>query len=273
MSPSFEALRWFPLPPACLPPEQAGPEIERMTAARAGSRGTPVNPGLTDIGAAVSAAAADQNPPAWSRVLAVVAHPDDETFGLGAVIDLMRQAGASVDVLCFTHGEASALNETGATLHAARSRELRQANAELGVTAVDLLDYADGQLSCVPAAELAARIISALDQYRPDGMLVFDETGVTGHPDHQAATAAALHAVRSRGLPVLAWALPDAIADQLRRETGQLDLHLRVNRATQRQAALADASQISPSAVLWRRLQLLGDHEHLRWLRSPDPAY
>ncbi len=240
-----------------------------------------MNPGQTDIGAAVGAAADGQNPPAWSRVLAVVAHPDDETFGLGAVIDLMRQAGASVDDLCFTHGEASTLNETGATLHAARSRELRQASAELGVTAVDQLDYADGQLSCVPAAELAARIISALDQYRPDGMLVFDETGVTGHPDHQAATAAALHAARSRGLPVLAWALPDAIADQLLRETGQpfagqpssrLDLHLRVNRATQRQAALAHASQISPSAVLWRRLQLLGDHEHLRWLRSPDPA-
>jgi N-acetylglucosamine malate deacetylase 2 len=241
-----------------------------------------VNPSQTDIAAAVGAAAAGQNPPAWSRVLAIVAHPDDETFGLGAVIDLMRQAGASVDVLCFTHGEASTLNETGATLHAARSRELRRASAELGVTAVELLDYADGQLSCVPAAELAARIISALDQYRPDGMLVFDETGVTGHPDHQAATAAALHAARSRGVPVLAWALPDAIADQLRRETGQpfagqpssrLDLHLRVNRATQRHAALAHASQISPSAVLWRRLQLLGDHEHLRWLRSPDQAH
>lgn len=50
--------------------------------------------------------------PAWPSVLAVVAHPDDESFGLGAVIDVLVQDGA-----------------------------------ELGVASVTLLDYPDGRLA------------------------------------------------------------------------------------------------------------------------------
>jgi LmbE family N-acetylglucosaminyl deacetylase len=219
--------------------------------------------------------------PSWSSVVAVVAHPDDESFGLGAVIDQMARAGAAVHVLCYTHGEASTLNQTGADLHTTRCQELARASDELGIATVDLLDYRDGQLCAVPPAELAAQVLIAASNYHPDGLLAFDETGITGHPDHQAATAATVHAARSRGLPVLAWTLPDAVAGQLRQETGQpfagqppgrIDLRIQVSRQTQRRAALAHASQIPPAAVLWRRLHLLGDHEHLRWLHAPPPA-
>ena len=45
--------------------------------------------------------------PRWRRVLAVVAHPDDESFALGALLDRFVTAGAEVSVLCLTHGEAS----------------------------------------------------------------------------------------------------------------------------------------------------------------------
>jgi hypothetical protein len=87
-----------------------------------------------------------------------------------------------------------------------------------------------------------------------------------------------MHAARAGTLPVLAWALPDTVADLLRQETGEafegqppgrIDLCIRVDRARQRRAALMHASQISPAAVLWRRLQLQGDCEHLRWLLPP----
>jgi hypothetical protein len=74
--------------------------------------------------------------PAWRQALAVVAHPDDETFGLGAVADCFSAGGTAVHVLCFTHGEASTLNENHAELRQARARELRQAAAELGVVTV-----------------------------------------------------------------------------------------------------------------------------------------
>jgi LmbE family N-acetylglucosaminyl deacetylase len=84
--------------------------------------------------------------PAWAGVLAVVAHPDDESFGLGAVIGTLAAAGAAVHILCYTHGEASTLNETCADLRRAREQELSQAGAKLGAASVTLLDYPDGRL-------------------------------------------------------------------------------------------------------------------------------
>ncbi|MGO9293692.1 MAG: PIG-L family deacetylase [Streptosporangiaceae bacterium] len=218
--------------------------------------------------------------PGWASVLAVVAHPDDESFGLGAVIDLFAQRGAAVHILCYTHGEASTLNESGADLRRAREAELREAAAVLGAASVTLSDYPDGHLAAVAPARLAAEAGQLARQHQADGLLVFDDTGITGHPDHQAATRAAMLAAGADGLPVLAWTLPAQVADQLRAETGQpfagrvpgdAGVCVRVGRARQREAALLHASQISPTAVLWRRLQLQGECEHLRWLLPPRP--
>jgi N-acetylglucosamine malate deacetylase 2 len=214
--------------------------------------------------------------PGWRSVLAVVAHPDDESFGLGAVIDAMTSAGAAVHVLCFTHGEASTLNACDADLASARVRELQQASAELGVAGITLLGYPDAGLAAVPRTELKAHVIGCAARHSADGLLVFDDTGITGHRDHQAAKAGAVTAAMGTGLSVLAWTLPASIAGRLVAETGasfvgrppdQVDICVRVDRARQRRAALLHASQISPAAVLWRRLQLQGDCEHLRWIR------
>ena len=139
-----------------------------------------------------------------------------------------------------------------------------------------LLDYPDGRLAAVPAAELAAHAAGLAGRYHPGGLLVFDDTGITGHPDHRAATAATVRTAGPLSLPVLAWALPAGIADRLRAETGQapgrLDFVIRVSRARQRQAALLHASQVSPGSPLWRWLELQGDVEHLRWLVHPPGA-
>jgi N-acetylglucosamine malate deacetylase 2 len=215
--------------------------------------------------------------PAWPTVLAVVAHPDDETFGLGAVIDAMVGTGSTVHVLCFTHGEASTLNQSGADLRTVRAAELRLASAELAVAGCTLLDYPDAGLAAIPSAELEAHVTGVAIRHRADGLLVFDDTGITGHADHKAATAAAVGAARAAGLPVLAWMIQDAVAGQLRAETGaqfagrpvgQADICVRTDRARQRRAALLHASQISPTSVLWRRLELQGDLEHLRWIQT-----
>jgi N-acetylglucosamine malate deacetylase 2 len=218
--------------------------------------------------------------PGWATVLVVVAHPDDESFGLGAIISQMTATGAAVHILCYTHGEASTLNANRADLDTEREAELRHASTHLATATVTLLGYPDGGLAAIEPAALAAHAVELAARHRPDGLLVFDNTGVTSHSDHQAATRAAVLAAMATGLPVLAWALPTAVAGRLRAETGQpftgqppgrLDLCIRVDRTRQRRAARAHASQISPSAVVWRRLQLQGDCEHLRWL-LPPPA-
>jgi LmbE family N-acetylglucosaminyl deacetylase len=190
----------------------------------------------------------------------------------------MTAAGAAVHLLCYTRGEASTLNENAADLARAREEGLRQASAELGVATVTLRDYPDGGLAAMPPGVLAAHVTDLAARHRPDGLLVFDDTGITGHPDHQATTATAVRAAGTAGLAVLAWMLPAAVAARLRAETGepfagrppdQADFCVRVDRARQCRAALLHASQISPAAVLWRRLQLQGDCEHLRWLLPP----
>ena len=181
--------------------------------------------------------------PPWGAVLAVLAHPDDESFGLGAIIDRMTSGGAAVHVLCYTRGEASTLNQTGADLTRQRARELRQAGAALGVSTVALLDYPDGRLAGVPTVELAAHVTGLAARYHPGGLLVFDDTGITGHPDHRAATQAAVRAAGLLSLPVLAWAL----LRRNRRPPGGRDRPA-VRRPGARAAGLRHPGQPDPAA-------------------------
>lgn len=222
--------------------------------------------------------------PTWSSALAVVAHPDDESFGLGAILDAFTEAGTTVAVLCLTRGEASTIQGVPGELTALRAAELASAARSLGVETTTLGDHPDGELSSIDQGVLAAEVAAAADGHGAQGLITFDPSGVSGHPDHVAATAASLEAADTLGLPVLGWTLPHAIAKQLEEELGvafigrhdaEIDIVLPVNRDRQRVASLAHASQAIPTSPLWRRLELLGDHEYLRWLRredAPPPA-
>jgi LmbE family N-acetylglucosaminyl deacetylase len=140
--------------------------------------------------------------PAWTRPLGVIAHPDDESFGLGALHSAFVDAGGDVAVLCFTRGEASTLQAVEGNLATIRAAELEAAAEQLGVTTVELLDEPDGLLDVADRGRRVASVLAAAVRHRTDGLLVFDDTGITGHPDHIAATGAALEAARSAGLPV-----------------------------------------------------------------------
>jgi LmbE family N-acetylglucosaminyl deacetylase/uncharacterized OsmC-like protein len=218
--------------------------------------------------------------PEWSSVLAVVAHPDDESFGLGAVLDAFGRAGARLSVLCFSRGEASTIHGVTGDLTTLRAAELREAARLLGADTAILHEHPDGALDRFVDV-LAAEVVETAGQLGAQGLLVFDPSGVSGHSDHTAATAAALRAADVLGVPVLGWTLPIEVAEQLNEELGTcfvghepdaIDVVVAVDRDRQRLASLAHASQAVPSSVLWRRLELLGDTEHLRWLRGSTPT-
>lgn len=211
-------------------------------------------------------------------VLAVVAHPDDESSGLGAVLEELITHGARASVLCFTRGGASTLHGSPGELAVTRSQEMHGASAALGVSRVELHDYPDGNLGAVPLDELAGHILRLIGEERPSHLMVFDLGGVTRHPDHHRATQAALAAAGVAGLPVLAWAVPRWVAEQLNAELGttfigrdpaELDAALVVRRRLQAAAIACHRSQSIENPVLRRRLELLGDHEYLRFI---DPA-
>ncbi|MHB1713038.1 MAG: PIG-L deacetylase family protein [Acidimicrobiales bacterium] len=214
--------------------------------------------------------------PSIRAALAVCAHPDDESFGLGAVLAALVASGTVVRTLCFTHGEASTLGETGRPLGEVRAEELTAAATVLGVDDVNLNSYPDGHLDEVPVGVLA----DLVDRMLGDAglLVVFDEGGITGHPDHRHATQVALTVARQRRVAVLAWTLPEHVADQLNAEHGtsfvgrpetEVDIVIAVDRDRQRRAIACHASQSNDNPVLWRRLELLGSREHLCWLYRP----
>jgi LmbE family N-acetylglucosaminyl deacetylase len=210
--------------------------------------------------------------PRARSVLAVCAHPDDESFGLGAALSALAEQGSEVAVLCFTHGEASTLGAGSGPLHEIRAGELSAAAQVLGLSRVELLDHADGSLAEVPLEVLAGEVAYLAAEQRAELLVVFDVGGVTSHPDHCRATEAALAA---GGLPVLAWALPEGVARALSDEFGgvfvgrtdsELDLSIALDRSRQHQAIACHASQARDNPVLLRRLELQGDREVFRWL-------
>ncbi len=211
-----------------------------------------------------------------TSVLAVVAHPDDESFGLGGLVERLAACGAAVAVLCFTHGEASTLHSRDGDLRQLRPAEFAAATQVLGAGHAELLSYPDGALGAVPVTELAAHVIRLARQARATHLLAFDVSGVTGHPDHGQATAAALAAAGVLEIPVLGWALPSPVAATLNEEFGTrfagrppVDLApLTVDRSRQWDAITCHVSQAADNPVLRRRLELLGDTEYLLVLRE-----
>jgi len=215
-------------------------------------------------------------PPAWTSVLAVIAHPDEASFGLGAILDAFIFAGAKVEVLCLTHGQAWTLEGAPGDLAALRGAELASAADVLGPKRALIPDCPDGDLGEVPQSRLVAEVVAAADSCFPDGLLVFDTAAMCGHLDHVTATSAGLLAAETLNLPVLGWALSGTVAARLAHDFGNplaihpgedVDLRVTVERARHRLASHDLGRKASPGSARWRRLDLLANTESLRWLR------
>lgn len=134
-------------------------------------------------------------------LLAVFAHPDDESLACGGLIAWCAQLGVQVSLLCATRGEQGPSKEAqdGAPLGDIRARELEEAARILGVAEVVLLDYPDGMLPWVDAASLEADIRQAIGRLRPDVVITFGEDGLYWHPDHIAIHQRTTAAVAALG--------------------------------------------------------------------------
>lgn len=213
--------------------------------------------------------------PSYSEVTVVCAHPDDESFGLGAIITALADAGARLRLVCFTAGESSTLG-ADPNLDVRRAAELDCAARALGIEQVTLLHHPDGALDTVPLDELVAEVVAADPDV--DALLTFDHGGITGHPDHEHATRAAVTAARQLGIPAWGWAIRETVAATLRTEFGvpfvgrddeQLDLIVAVHRTRQRRAIACHGSQLVDNPAPHRRIDLQGETEALRLLHDP----
>jgi len=133
-------------------------------------------------------------------MLAVFAHPDDETFRCGGTLALLARQGVQVQVLCATRGEAGVPELEPDQAGQLRQTELECACRALGIQAPRFLGYQDGALAQVDAEEAVARIEAVIRELQPQVLLTWPPDGVSGHPDHIAVslwTGEALHRMAS----------------------------------------------------------------------------
>ncbi len=131
-------------------------------------------------------------------IMAVFAHPDDETFICGGAIAKYAAKGHHTILVCATKGEMGrrmgvpplATRETIATV---REQELKSACEALGIAEVQLLGYRDKSLEIEPLGNLVQKVLSSMQAARPDVVITFHED-FGGHPDHSTIGAAATRA-------------------------------------------------------------------------------
>lgn len=106
-----------------------------------------------------------------ANLLAVFAHPDDESFRPGGTLALLARRGVRAQVLTATRGEAGSRGNpplcSPAELPAMRETELRCACKALGIQPPILLDYQDGQLAEADPGQLAAQILQVVNETHP----------------------------------------------------------------------------------------------------------
>ncbi len=124
------------------------------------------------------------------RLLAVFAHPDDETFLAGGTLAKCAARGREVFLICATHGEAGRRGEyahlTQEEFGRLRQQELEAAALALGIRRPLFLDCADQQLARDCWALATQEIIRAIRRIRPEVVITFGPDGISGHADHVA---------------------------------------------------------------------------------------
>ncbi|NMC14646.1 MAG: GlcNAc-PI de-N-acetylase [Chloroflexi bacterium] len=143
-------------------------------------------------------------------LLAVLAHPDDESFGIGGTLALYAQRGVAVHLICGTRGEVgevdAQLMRGFSSVAERREFELRCAAEKLGLTQVHFLDYRDSGMPGSPdnqhpkalasahLDEVAEKIATLIRQIKPHVVVTFSPNGGYQHPDHIAIHRATVSA-------------------------------------------------------------------------------
>ena len=138
------------------------------------------------------------------KLLAVFAHPDDETFGPGATLAKYAGEGVAVHVIMATRGEAGEnhlKNKTKKSLAEIREHELRNADKILGIKQIDFLNFVDGELRQNIYFDIANKIINKIKTFKPQVIVTFEPHGISGHLDHVAMSFITTYAYLQTDIP------------------------------------------------------------------------
>src|SRR5690349_1705033 len=125
------------------------------------------------------------------RLLAVFAHPDDESMGMGGTLAKYAAEGVETHLVCATRGErgwfgSEDQNPGPDALGQVREKELENAIQQLGMKGLYFLDYLDGEVDRADHTEAIAKIAAYIRRIMPQVVVTFPPDGNYGHPDHVA---------------------------------------------------------------------------------------
>lgn len=157
-------------------------------------------------------------------LLAVLAHPDDESFGMGGTLALYAKRGVKVHLICATRGEVGDVSEEYlkgfGSVAEKREAELRCAAGILGLTGVYYLGYRDSgmpgtpdnlhpnALTAAPLAKVVDDLVPYIRRIKPQVVVTFDPIGGYRHPDHIAIHKATVEAFAAAADPAYPSELP-----------------------------------------------------------------
>jgi len=140
------------------------------------------------------------------RLMCVLAHPDDESLGIGGTLAKYSDEGVETFLVTATRGERGRFGDAKESpglqvVGKTRESELLAAAQELGIRQVSFLDYIDGDLDQAHPGEAVAKIVDHLREIRPHVVVTFGPEGGYGHPDHIAICQFTTTAVASAADP------------------------------------------------------------------------
>ena len=149
------------------------------------------------------------------RLLLSLAHPDDESFGYGALISKYVAEGVDVYLIVSTNGDVGTIlpefMEGYNSIAERRLAELDCANEILKFKQIFRLGYKDSGMmgsetskdpACswqAPQEELAGKVVEIIREIKPQVVITFNKFGGYGHPDHIAIQRATTDAVMLAG--------------------------------------------------------------------------
>lgn len=147
------------------------------------------------------------------RMLAIFAHPDDETFLAGGTLAKYAATGWRVFALSATRGEAGQRGDyedddlSSPEFALLRQREMEAACAVLGIEKPHFLSCADGGIARDCRGFATAKIVRFVRDLKPNIVMTFGPEGVSGHADHVAIGEIVTVAAQDAGISSLYYVL------------------------------------------------------------------
>ncbi len=154
-----------------------------------------------------------------NTLLAIFAHPDDESIVAGGALAKYAAEGWRTALICATRGEWGPISDYALAnyenLGETRERELREACAILGVSWLLFLDLEDGRVDNLDEDSERAvleKLARSIRELRPQIIMTFGPDGLYGHADHISIGKLATRAREMAGDPN---AFPRHLEDKL----------------------------------------------------------